>query len=196
MTRKQMLGIRDRAEAALIAAGISAEFAQRATPIEDRRPPRCPPPRRRCPPRTPSLPSTRRRTPRCNADATPAPSIHDAGVAAVRQTRADFSRIWGVEESLSRLASRAPAGPIGPGQAMARGRSLSGSRRQDAAARGRPPAAPWTRDDAAAGPGRRRRAPHHQARLADAGRGGLSGGDRRDRRARRWTGPPRCAPTS
>jgi len=29
MTRKQMLGIRDRAEAALIAAGISAEFAQR-----------------------------------------------------------------------------------------------------------------------------------------------------------------------
>jgi hypothetical protein len=30
MTRKQMLGIRDRAEAALIAAGISAEFAQRA----------------------------------------------------------------------------------------------------------------------------------------------------------------------
>ncbi len=30
MTRKQMLGIRDRAEAALIAAGISAEFAQRS----------------------------------------------------------------------------------------------------------------------------------------------------------------------
>ncbi len=30
MTRKQMLGIRDRAEAALIAAGISAEFAGRA----------------------------------------------------------------------------------------------------------------------------------------------------------------------
>jgi len=29
MTRKQMLGIRDRAEAALIAAGISAEFARR-----------------------------------------------------------------------------------------------------------------------------------------------------------------------
>ncbi len=29
MVRKQMLGIRDRAEAALIAAGISAEFAQR-----------------------------------------------------------------------------------------------------------------------------------------------------------------------
>jgi len=29
MTRKQMLGIRDRAEAALIAAGISAEFASR-----------------------------------------------------------------------------------------------------------------------------------------------------------------------
>jgi hypothetical protein len=30
MTRKQMLGIRDRAEAALIAAGISAEFAERS----------------------------------------------------------------------------------------------------------------------------------------------------------------------
>jgi hypothetical protein len=29
MVRKQMLGIRDRAEAALIAAGISAEFAAR-----------------------------------------------------------------------------------------------------------------------------------------------------------------------
>jgi hypothetical protein len=29
MTRKQMLGIRDRAEATLVAAGISAEFAQR-----------------------------------------------------------------------------------------------------------------------------------------------------------------------
>jgi hypothetical protein len=32
MTRKQMLGIRDRAEAALIAAGISAEFAARPRP--------------------------------------------------------------------------------------------------------------------------------------------------------------------
>jgi hypothetical protein len=31
MTRKQMLGIRDRAEATLIAAGISAEFARRDT---------------------------------------------------------------------------------------------------------------------------------------------------------------------
>lgn len=34
MVRKQMLGIRDRAEAELIAAGISAEFAERATPAE------------------------------------------------------------------------------------------------------------------------------------------------------------------
>jgi len=33
MTRKQMLGIRDRAEAALIAAGISAEFAQRTDAV-------------------------------------------------------------------------------------------------------------------------------------------------------------------
>jgi len=34
MVRKQMLGIRDRAEAALIAAGISAEFAQRPARAE------------------------------------------------------------------------------------------------------------------------------------------------------------------
>lgn len=33
MTRKQMLGIRDRAEAALIAAGIAAEFAGRAAAV-------------------------------------------------------------------------------------------------------------------------------------------------------------------
>ncbi len=33
MTRRQMLGIRDRTEAALIAAGISAEFARPAAPV-------------------------------------------------------------------------------------------------------------------------------------------------------------------
>jgi hypothetical protein len=39
MVRKQMLGIRDRAEAELIAAGISAEFAERAAPAETPVPP-------------------------------------------------------------------------------------------------------------------------------------------------------------
>ena len=44
MTRKQMLGIRDRAEAALIAAGISAEFAQRSGSEIEAPAPDAPPP--------------------------------------------------------------------------------------------------------------------------------------------------------
>lgn len=42
MVRRQMLGIRDRAEAALIAAGISAEFARRPEPVEAAPPPAAP----------------------------------------------------------------------------------------------------------------------------------------------------------